>query len=56
MMKELSKYNTHTCIYVNVLDSDIVVSEMKIQLCYYIHFQTNTQRKGMNPLFLPSMG
>ena len=31
-------------VVANVLDYDIVVSEFKLQLCYYIHFQTNTLR------------
>ena len=30
--------------------------ESKLQSCYYIHFQTNTLGKGMNPLILPAMG
>ena len=29
-----------------VLDCDLEVS--KLQLCYYVHFQTNTLGKGMN--------
>ena len=33
-----------------------VVSEFELQSRYYIHFQTNTLGKGMNPLILPSMG
>ena len=28
-------------IEANLLDSDIVISKFKLQLCYYIHFQTN---------------
>ena len=32
----------------NMLDCDIVVSKFKLQLCQYIHFQTNTLGKGMN--------
>ena len=38
----------------NVLGCDIVVSEFEIQLPYYVHFQTNTLQKGMNPVILPS--
>ena len=37
-------------VMVYVLDCVIVVREFKLQLCYYIHFQTNTLGKGMNPL------
>ncbi len=39
----------------NMLDCDIVVSEFKFQLHYYIHFRANTLGKGMNPLILPAM-
>ena len=38
------------CVVANMLDCDIVVSEFKLQLFYYVHFQTNTLEKGMNPL------
>ena len=41
---------------VKAMDSRIVVSEFEHQLCYYVHFWTNTFGKGMNPLFLPTMG
>ena len=34
----------------NILDSDIVVSEFELLSLYYVHFWTNTFRKGMNPL------
>ena len=37
-------------IVANVLDCDIVVSEFKFHLCYYIHFWTNTLRKRYKPL------
>ncbi len=40
-------------VVANLLDCDIVVSEFKLQSCYYIHFRTNTLGKGMNPLILP---
>ena len=39
-----------------VLDCGIVVSEFELQSRYYVHFQTNTLGKGMNPLILPAMG
>ena len=41
-------------VVVNMLDSDIIVSEFKLQLCFYIHFWTNTLGKGMNP-FIPQL-
>ena len=40
-------------IVANVLDSNIVASEFEHQSRYYIHFQTNTLRKGINLLFIP---
>ena len=30
------------CVVVNMLECIIVESKFKIQLCYYVHFQTNT--------------
>ena len=41
---------------VKALNSRIVVSEFELQSRYYVHFQTNTIGKGMNPLILPAMG
>ena len=38
-------------IMAKVLGCDIVVSEFEHQLSYYVHFRTNTLRKGMNQLF-----
>ena len=38
------------CVMVKSLDGRIVVSEFKLQSRYYVHFQTNTTGKGMNPL------
>ena len=40
----------------NTLDCDIVVREFKLQLGYYIHFETNILGKGTNPHILPAMG
>ena len=37
------------------MDSEIVVSEFKLQARYYVHFRTNTPGKDMNPLILPTM-
>ena len=33
----------------NVLVYAILIGEFEHQSCYYIHFQTNILRKGMNP-------
>ena len=33
-----------------VLDCNFKVSEFELQSPYYVYFQTNTLRKGMNPL------
>ena len=38
------------------MDCEIIVHEFNLELLYYVHFQTNTLGKGMNPLILPSMG
>ena len=40
---------------VKAIDFEIVVCKFEIQLRYYVHFQTNTLGKGMNPLILPAM-
>ena len=40
-------------VMVKVMDCGIVVSELELQLRYYVHFQANTL---MNPLILPAMG
>ena len=34
----------------NMLDYDIIISKFELELCDYIHFQTNTLGKGMNSL------
>ena len=33
-----------------------LISKFELQLHYYIHFQTNTLRKAMNPLISQSYG
>ena len=43
-------------VMVKAMDCGIIVSKFKLQSHYYIHFQTNTLGKGMNPLILPAMG
>ena len=41
---------------VKAMDYGIVVREFEIQSCYYVHFKTNTLRKGMIFHSLPAMG
>ena len=43
-------------VMLKAMDCGIVVSEFVLQSRYYVHFQTNTLGKGMNPLILPAMG
>ena len=43
-------------VMVKVMDCGIVVRKFVLQSRYYVHFPTNTPRKGMNPLILPAMG
>ena len=43
-------------VMVKVMACGIVVSEFVLQSRYYVHFQANTLRKGMNPLILPVVG
>ena len=30
--------------------------EFELQLCYYVHFRTNTIEKSINPFILPALG
>ena len=39
----------------NILDCYTVVNKCKFQLCYGIHFRTNTLDKHMNPLIAQAM-
>ena len=41
---------------VKAMDCGIVEREFVLESCYYVHFQANTLREGMNPLILPAMG
>ena len=41
---------------VKAMVCEIVAREFELQSRYYVRFQTNTLRKGMNPLILPAMG
>ena len=43
-------------VRVKALACGVVLSELKIQTCCYVHFRTNTLGKGMNPFILPAMG
>ena len=43
-------------VMVKVMDCEIVVSEFELQSRYYIHFRTNTLRKGMNPPLSSQLG
>ena len=42
-------------IMVKAMDCRFIVSDFVLQSHYYVHFQTNTLGKGMNPLILPAM-
>ena len=42
-------------VMANVLDCGIVVSDIKFQLCYYVHFRTNNLGKDINPFVPPVM-
>ena len=39
-----------------VLDYGLKISEFEFLSSYYVHFQTNTDRKFMNPFVPPAMG
>ena len=43
-------------VMVKAMECRIVVSEFKLQLHYYVHFQTNTLGKKYEPLYPPSYG
>ena len=51
IIPQKSKWSLHDVV-LNILDNDIVVSEFKLQLHDYIHFQTNSLGNGMNPHML----
>ena len=52
-VKRFNPYTTRTLpSYFHLyLDCEIVVSDFKLQLCYYAYFRTNTLKKDLNPLF-----
>ena len=63
IMCSITGIHSQTCtgrcpcgVMVEEMNFGIIVSEFELQLCYYIHFQTNTLGKGMMPLILPAMG
>ena len=41
-------------VVVKVFDCNVVLSKFELQSQYYVHFPTNTLRKGMNPLHTPN--
>ena len=41
---------------IEALDSGIVVSEIELQLHYYVNFRTYTIGEGMNPFILLAIG
>ena len=54
ILKDVSRDCNLWVIVVNVLESDIVVREFEMLSRYYIRFQNNTFKKGMNPLIPPA--
>ena len=52
---ELNERVSSDGIIAKVLDYSPKVSEFKLQLGFYILFQTNTLEKGMDPLISPDM-
>ena len=50
----ISKLKKYLGVVANELDCDIVVNEFELQSLYYVHFRTNTLRKGMNLFVLTS--
>ena len=52
----VTRWGSSSGVMTKVLDCGLEVNEFKLQLCYYIHFWTNTLGKGMNPLISPAMG
>ena len=55
-MKKIRFVGSPCGIMGKVLDCGLEVSEFKLQLCYYVHFQPNTFGDGNNPLILPGTG
>ena len=41
-------------VMANTLEYDIIVSKLKLQSCYYIHFHINTLGKDMNSFIPPT--
>ena len=41
---------------IKAMDCEIFESDFKLQSRYYVHFQTNTIGKCINPLILPAIG
>ena len=57
LLVELANHYTTTGPHVmaKALDCSLKVSEFKLQLNYYIHFQANTLWEGMNSFIPPGM-
>ena len=49
-------WRSFSAVMVNVLDSDIVVSEFELRSRYYVHFLSNTRGKSMHILICSVMG
>ena len=56
LVKYQQLYTALHFLVANVLNCNIIVNKFQFQLCYYIHFQTNTLGNDMNPLILSVMG
>ena len=46
----------HCIVVVNILNFNVVVSEIKLQSLYNIHFLTNTLGKGIYPFIPQALG
>ena len=49
------KVGSYRGVVVDEQDYDIIVSEFKLHLRYFVHFQKNTIGKDMNPLITPAI-
>ena len=39
-------------VVANVMDCNILIIEFELQLCFYVHFRSNTFGNNINPLTL----
>ena len=51
--KQVQKKGKDRGVEANVLDCSNIVSEFELHSRYYVHFETNTLWKYMNPLICP---